>query len=243
MKIHGTAKGGAISKKDFGVAFVGAAAPSEPIEFDAQATTNASSSGTTLTNSSFTVADNSDRILIVCAARYDGSGGDISGITWNGDEEFEIAKAVNGTTESPGRAEIWYLVNPTVTTADVVTTWTANTTRRGAGVYSFYNVAQTDPIPDDIIAVADGIASNTASPTITPTTTGSMIVDIIVSGNGDSGYPVDSLTAGWTSLLDGDRSFSSQYDLEPTIDSANTMSWTFNTAKGYNWIGVEVKQV
>ena len=70
-----------------------------------------------------------------------------------------------------------------------------------------------------------------------------MILDLIGSGNGDSGYPVDSLTAGWTSLLDGDRSFSSQYDLEPTIDSANTMSWTFSNAKGFNWIGVEVLQV
>ena len=242
MKIHGTAKGGAISKKDFGVAF--GAAPSEPIEFDAQATDNETSSGTEVTIEDFTVADNSDRILIVCAFRYDGSGGDISGITWNGDEDFVVAKAVDGTTESAGRAEIWYLVNPTVTTADVVITWDGNTTRRGAGVYSFYNVAQTDPIPPDTISLAQGIASNTASPTITPTTTGSLILDIIGSGNGDSGYPVDSLTAGWSILIGGDdRSFSSQYDLEPTIDSANTMSWTFNNPKGYNWIGVEVLQV
>ena len=202
---------------------------------DAQANTHTSSSGTTLTNSSFTVASNSNRILIVCAFRYS-SGGDISGITWNGSEAFTRAKFQDGSTET-GRTEIWYLVNPTATTASVVTTWDASTTRRGAGVYSFYNVKQTSPI--GVTADDDGTATVTTS-TITPTTAGSMIVDVI--GSGSNGAPVDTLTAGWTQLIGGDdRIHSSQYNLTPTISSANNMFWTFVSAKGVNWIAVEVK--
>ena len=202
---------------------------------DAQANTHTSSSGTTLTNSSFTVASNSNRILIVCAYRYS-SGGDISGITWNGSEAFTRAKFQNGSTET-GRTEIWYLVNPTATTASVVTTWDASSTRRGVGVYSFYNVKQTNPI--GVTADDDGIATVTTS-TITPTTAGSMIVDVI--GSGSNGAPTDSLTAGWTQLIGGDdRIHSSQYNLTPTISSANTMAWTFASDKGVNWIAVEVK--
>jgi hypothetical protein len=202
---------------------------------DAQATTNTSSSGTTLTNSSFTVANNSNRILIVCAYRY-GSGGDISGITWNGTESFTRATFRDGSTET-GRTEIWYLVNPTATTANVVTTWDASTDRRIAGVYSFYNAKQTSPIgatayDDEITTVTDGA--------ITPTEEGSMIVDCI--GSGSNGAPNDSLTAGWSVLIGGDdRIGASQYKVNPTIGSANTMAWTFASDKGVNWIAVEVK--
>ena len=202
---------------------------------DAQATTNTSSSGTTITNSSFTVANNSNRILIVCAYRF-GSGGDISGITWNSSESFTRATFRDGSTET-GRTEIWYLVNPTATTSNIVTTWDASTSRRGAGVYSFYNAKQTSPIgatayDDEITTVTDGA--------ITPTVSGSMIIDCI--GSGSNGAPTDSLTAGWTSLIGGDdRSFSSQYKVDPTISSANTMAWTFASDKGVNWIAVEVK--
>ncbi len=204
---------------------------------DAQATTNTSSSGTTITNSSFTVANNSNRILIVCAYRF-GSGGDISGITWNSSESFTRATFRDGSTET-GRTEIWYLVNPTATTSNIVTTWDASTSRRGAGVYSFYNAKQTSPIgatayDDEITTVTDGA--------ITPTVSGSMIIDCI--GSGSNGAPTDSLTAGWTSLIGGDdRSFSSQYKVDPTISSANTMAWTFASDKGVNWIAVEVKSV
>jgi len=202
---------------------------------DAQATTNTSSSGTTITNSSFTVANNSNRILIVCAFRY-GSGGDISGITWNSSESFTRATFRDGSTET-GRTEIWYLVNPTATTSNIVTTWDASTSRRGAGVYSFYNAKQTSPI--GATSHSDTITTTTTG-AITPTVEGSMIVDCI--GSGSNGAPTDTLTAGWTSLIGGDdRSFSSQYKVDPTISSANTMAWTFASDKGINWIGVEVK--
>ena len=117
-----------------------------PPSFDAQAFDSDAVAGTTITNSGFTVAGNSNRILIVSAGQQDLTGvpGEISGVTWNGVENF--TRAVFLENGSGTRSEIWYLVNPTATSADVVTTWGGASNRRGAGVYSYYNVHQASPI-------------------------------------------------------------------------------------------------
>jgi len=235
MKIHGTAKGAALSTKDFGVAF---GSPSEPIAFDAEAEEDTKTSGTDEQIPNFTVADNSNRILIAVAVRYDNSQvGNVSEITWNTDEEFESA-IVNDNDY--GISEIWYLVNPTATTANIDCTWDATTTHRGIGVYSFYNVNQSSPIgssPTD-----EGVSIATTGQII-PATTGSIIVDCNVSSSNAAAL-TQTQTLGWRVLIaDDDRSFSSQYALEPDIGSANNMYYTYANLKSWTWCGVEVKQV
>jgi len=202
---------------------------------DAQATNNDSAAGTTITNSAFTVAANSNRILIVAAGCYDATQ-NISGVTWNaGAESFTRAVFLDN---GGARTEIWYLINPTATTADVVTTWASSTGRRGAGVYSYYNADQTSPI--GITNTANGVSSPTTG-TLTPTTAGSLIVDCEISSQ--NAAATDTLTAGWTSLIGGtDRSFSSQYDLTPTISASNNMFYTYPGTPTWTWCSAEVKQ-
>jgi len=204
---------------------------------DAQATTSDTASGTSLTNSGFTVAANSNKILIVCAAVADSSAPpvqEVSGITWNGVENFTRAVFENGINDR--RSEIWYLVNPTATTADVVTTWDSTAINRGVGVYSYYNVDQITPI--GVTNTTYG-TSHTSTATITPTTTGSIIVDSDTA----SGTPTDTLTAGWTNMVGG-RSYSSQYDLTPTISASNNMFYTYVSPNPvvWSWCGVEIKK-
>jgi len=205
---------------------------------DADATTNDSSSGTTITNSAFTVANNSNRVLVVSAARFDGSGGNISGITWNGTEDF-VSPAAAVEDDGTSRSEIWYLINPSVGTHDVVTTWNATTANRGAGVYSFYNADQTTPIGITNNATA---TSTPTTGTLTPTSTGSLIVDCEISSSNVAATP--TLTAGWNSLIGGiDRSFSSQYNLTPTIGVSNNMFYSYSSgAKTWAWCAAEIKQ-
>mgnify|MGYP003674558792 CR=1 FL=1 len=202
---------------------------------DAQATNNDSASGTTITNSAFTVANNSNRILVVSAGCYDATQ-NITGVTWNaGAESFTRAVFLDN---GGARTEIWYLVNPTATTADVVTTWASSTGRRGAGVYSYYNADQTTPI--GITNTANGVSSPTTG-TLTPTTTGSLIVDCEISSQ--NAAATDTLTAGWTSLIGGtDRSFSSQYDLTPTISASNNMFYSYPGTPTWTWCSAEIKQ-
>jgi len=202
---------------------------------DSQTVDDDSSNGTEITNAAFTVASNSNRVLIVSAARY-GAGGDISGVTWNGGTE-PFTRAVFDDDPLSGRTEIWFLVNPTATTADIVTTWNATTGRRGAGVYSYYNCDQTSPI--GVTNSTNGVGTTTTG-TITPTTTGSLIVDCEVSSSNVAA--TDTLTAGWTNLIGGtDRSFSSQYDLTPTISVSNDMFYSYPAPKGWSWSAAEVK--
>ena len=208
-----------------------------PPSFDAQAFDSNAVAGTTITNSAFTVAGNSNRILIVSAGQQDLTGvpGEISGVTWNGVENF--TRAVFLENGSGTRSEIWYLVNPTATTADVVTTWGGASNRRGAGVYSYYNVNQVSPIG---ITNTDSGTSTTTTGTITPTTSGSLIVDVEISDSSAAG--TDTLTAGWTSIIGGaNKSFGSQYALTPTINASNNMFYTYTGSSTWVWCGIEVK--
>ncbi len=158
----------------------------------------------------------------------------ISGVTWNGVENFTRAVFSDGT--GGNRAEIWYLVAPTATTADVVTTWGTSVDRKGSGVYSFYNAAQTTPIG---VTDTDLGLSLTSTGTITPTTTGSLIVDCEL---GDPLLPpTDTLTAGWSAGLTAIKSFASQYDLTPTISASNNMFYTYAINTNWCWCGVELK--
>ena len=203
---------------------------------DTQATAEDAASGTTITNSGFTVAANANRILIVSANVYDAAQA-ISGITWNGTENFTRAVFVDAAS-SDRRCEIWYLVNPTATTADVVTTWSSAAIRRAAGVYSYYNALQVNPI--GVTNTSTGTGS-TSTGTITPTTTGSTIVDSDLVSH-SYGIATDTLTAGWTNLV-GTRAYSSQYNLTPTIGISNNMFYTYGGSVTWTWCAAEVKAV
>jgi len=205
-----------------------------PPSFDAQAFSVSATVGTTLTESAFTVANNSNRILIVCAG-VQAAGQTISGITWNGVENFTRAVFLSDSVGS--RTEIWYLVNPTATTADVVTTWGTSVTRGGSGVYSFYNVNQVSPI--GVTNTASAVTGATTTGTLTPTTGGSLIVDVQIA---EGAIPAtDTLTAGWSSGLVTTAPFGSQYDLTPTISASNDMFWNYGGSTRWCWSGIEVK--
>jgi len=203
---------------------------------DAQATASDVATGTTITNSGFTVAANANRILIVSANVYDGAQA-VTGITWNGVENFTRAVFIDAAS-ADRRSEIWYLVNPTATTADVVTTWASTAIRRGAGVYSYYNALQASPIGVTNTANGTGV---TSTGTLTPATTGSLIVDSSMSDGGGVAA-TDTLTAGWTDLI-ATRTWSSQYDLTPTIGIANNMFYTYSGSRTWTWCAAEVKSV
>ena len=86
----------------------------------------------------------------------------------------------------------------------------------------------------------DSGTSTTTTGTITPTTSGSLIVDVEISDSSTAG--TDSLTAGWTSIIGGaNKSFGSQYDLTPTINSSNNMFYTYSGSSTWVWCGIEVK--
>jgi hypothetical protein len=203
------------------------------ITLDAESNNHASASATSITISGFTVGNNSNKILIVSVGSYNPTP-TVSGITWNSSENFtQINTVLNN-----GRADLWYLVNPTSTTADIVVTYSSSAGSRSAGVTSLYNVNQSTPIGVTNTVTGTG---GTIAGTITPTTTGSWIIDSAMSLTG-LGAITDTLTAGFSNLIGGvDRSHGTQYSASPTINSANSMTWT-NGQSSYAWAGAEIKK-
>jgi hypothetical protein len=107
----------------------------------------------------------------------------------------------------------------------------------GAICYSFYNVKQSDAFGTPV--TKDGSASATPFIAITPTTAGSMIIDSYFCGNDT--LPNNDLTDGMNIICGGvDRSMASQYDLSPTIGSANNMSRTAGNSS-FVQTAVEIK--
>ena len=192
------------------------------------------------TFSSFTVGNNSNRALIVATGAYNAAPSIVS-VKFNGTESFaSIQDYYNGNF----RVELWILLNPTVTTADIVIEWGTQSGFGGAGAgqmgaiaYSFYNVAQTSSIGTPVTK-DESSASTSPFINITPATAGSMIIDSWFNGAGTT--VTNALTDGMDIICGGvDRNMASQYNLTPTIGSANSMSRTSGSDK-YTQVAVEV---
>ncbi len=209
------------------------------VKFDAQGvSSDPSGSGATLT-ASLTIGNNSNRVLIVTAGSYNQSP-TISGITWtpSGGSAEALTQSVTDITGSDGRSDLWYLINPTIGSGTVTCTWSSDAgVKRRVGGMSFYNVNQSSPI--GVTNAVDG-SGTTVSGTITPTTTGSAIVDSVMWLTG-GGSETAEHTLGWKTLINGDRLHGSQYNLSPTINSANSMQYANGQSAGWAWVGVEIK--
>ena len=196
---------------------------------------NTATNGTTLVKS-ITIGNNSNRILIVSTGEY--SAGVVSGVTL-GSQNF--VRAISRAHSSHGFiTELWYLINPTVGTADITVTWSGTAGRRGITGTSFYNVDQSSPIGVTNYVDVGNVQQTTVSGTITPTTAGSMIIDAMIWLNGTQASL--TLTAGAIQFINNnDRSTGQQYSTTPTIGSANAMNYTASDVGHWIWVGVEVK--
>ena len=85
--------------------------------------------GTTVTISSFTV-QGTNRLMMVGVSINNDNYEYVTGITWNGSETFDPLTKDN--TSDDAQTEIWYLKNPTATTASVVVTFNKMTTNAEA---------------------------------------------------------------------------------------------------------------
>ena len=198
---------------------------------------NTATNGTTLVKS-ITIGNNSNRILIVSTGAYN-LHPTVSGVTL-GSQNF--VKAISASHSSHAfKTELWYLINPTVGTADITVTWSSTAGRRGITGTSFYNVDQSSPI-GVTNTVDSGGQSSTVSGTITPTTAGSMVIDAMMWLNGTQASL--TRTAGAIQFINNnDRSTGQQYMLTPIIGSANTMNYTASDSAHWIWVGAEIKPV
>ena len=178
---------------------------------------------------SHTVASGANRILIAAAVTRDSTDSDrpVTGVTFNATEVFTVAKAqildANDIT-----AELWRLVAPTETTANVVISFTGSVTQGAYGVTSNYTgVDQSTPI--DATGGAGTTSDSPSTADIITTTTNCMLVDAIYNkaNGGITKAATQTLihSAIGGSVVDGGGS---SYRLVTTA-TTYSMQWTYTT--------------
>ena len=178
------------------------------------------------------VGAGADRALVVCSSGRHGTNPakQITGITFNGSEAFTLIRRDTRTVGVQFITELWVLANPTVTTANIVVTYSAaNDQYVGVSSTLFTGVSQTSPV--DSSAGANGI-STAPSAVITTVADNAAIIDC-VRGRGNSG-----LTVGAGQTVRSDRLMPAVEDgvgvstvVPKTPAGAETMNWTQTAAE------------
>ncbi len=173
-----------------------------------------------------------NRVLVVAVAQ-EFTGVSVSGITYNSQALTQITTGVNNNEV---RADLWYLIAPPVTTANVVVTCSGASNIIGMAAV-FDGVDQANPINTN--ATNNG-ASGNASVAITPTVAYAMIVDCLASGEAAGSI---TIAAGQTSIyttesspLDGGMSRK-----ELAVPAASSMGWTISGGNRWAEVAVALK--
>ena len=142
-------------------------------------------SDATTTTVGITVANNSNRVLIALISLGNSTGiSQVDSVTFNTSEAFTRAVTIidDGTDAA---CDIWYLINPTATTADVVVDYDGgNSPDAAVNVVSLYGADQTDPI--GARGAATG-SSTTPQASITKEDSNSWVLAVISYGGGGAG--------------------------------------------------------
>lgn len=190
---------------------------------------------TSQTIASVVVPTSSDRGMYVLLAAHTKGAGDgffATAVTFNGSESFTLLSA---TQVQNGKATVavWYLADPTETTASVVVTWNNNSANWDGGSCGVQVVSGED---GHRTAEASSTGNGTSATHTITSTSGDYAVDIISSIDGISVTENGDGVQIWQNTTN--RLKSGSADLE-TIGNAS-MGWTLGS--GVDWVngGVSV---
>jgi hypothetical protein len=197
--------------------------------------TNFAAAATT-TPASFTVAANSNRVLIVSVyvRSADPTAPSIDGVTYGTTAMTEVTGSIisftNGSNRS-GRVKLYYLKDPTAGSAlNVTATFNAAHAAVHIGVVSLYDAYVHGVDPIGAVATANGGATNTVTTNITTITNYSWLVDMMASDRGSGTWtPGSSQTEQWGQTAGS--GFSAGSTKPVTTAGATSMSWGLGTAQ------------
>jgi hypothetical protein len=191
--------------------------------------TTAQQDGGSSNTFAFTVNSGTDNLLLVfVGAEANGAndGNDrITGITYNSVALTKIdAQYTNVTPGGSGdSAEAWYLVNPTVTTANIVISYTGTVDGDTATAIQVTGANQSAPVD-----AFQGNKGNSANPSTNVTTVANncLVIDILTgSGSGTSLTPDASQTQQSNITNAGQLRSATSSEAKATAGTV-TMSWT-----------------
>jgi hypothetical protein len=192
---------------------------------------NQAVSSTTLTLA-HVVGSGANRILIVSASSESSTAGNrpVSGIMWNTSEAFT---KVNHVENATGRVEIWYLINPTAGSFNVVLTYGGAAFNTAACATSWTGVKQSAQ-PD---------ASNTATGTgtaitvnVTTVVKDCIVIDSVLTDQAGDLLTVDASQTQRSNQVNSSAVHGCSSEVKETAGAA-TMSWTSSASTVWSTIG------
>lgn len=168
------------------------------------------------------------------------TGTTISGITFNG---TSLTRAVQYYNSFNVQSEIWYLLSPTATTANIVVTYSVDANKAlepKNGAISLFNTDTSSLIG---VTGTAGTSTGAVTKSVTTTVANSYLVDMITQSGTDLGSPTGSgQTQIWRDLnsagggTDGGGSY-----MATTSTGSYTMSWGGTTTGNWAYTVAEIK--
>ena len=183
---------------------------------------------TTVTIST-TVSDNTNRMLVAVAHLDTAFGSAYTGCTYGG-VDMTLHSAYSSTANNDTGTYIYYILNPTVGTADVVATGD-DSKWKSVAVYSLYNVNQSDPFDAiDNYSSSGSIASGGTEDFDSTTSAGNALVLVNIAGKVTSPYLSYScsFTDGGNTLFN-DVTEDSQRSVNPNPAGSSMFAGTLPT--------------
>ena len=183
---------------------------------------------------SHTVGAGSDRVLVVATSHRDGNK-NVTNITFNG---VTLTQAIqqNGTS-SNNQVNIWYLVNPTVTTANVVIT-VSGSVKIAATAINLTGVYQAAPVSSTA-----GNSGTSTAPSATVVSASNELVMAAVAANGDA---LSVASGGGQISLANNGTGTGGGDVRMGVDSETgaasvTTTWTLGASKSWGTASASVR--
>lgn len=194
------------------------------------------------TISSFVVGAGSNRLIYVVVSRWSSTDRTVSSVVFNTSENFTQldthSQAIFGGTQ---RVDIWYLKNPSVTTANIVITLSGSADEVVCGALSLRDVDQSSTFG----TVAKN-ANTQEDPRVNATVTVSasadaFVFDAVVCGDDAGAAPTATGTSHWN--LNNANNNTRGCVQRKNGAASVTMNWTGDHMVGYVTMGVAVNGI
>lgn len=177
------------------------------------------------------VTTGTNRVLVV-APISDFSGRTIDSVTWAGSA---MTKIVGTVVNNESRAELWYIQNPAISTANVV----VNCSDAVNGVIMAQVLTGVSPVSPTNASGGSANTSGNAISNLTTTKNNSFILDCLISHEGVSGAITKD--AAQTLIYDLEQPGAKAFDCGlsyKTLPTAGTTSMGWTITGGGNWAHV-----
>ena len=185
-----------------------------------------------------TIVAGDNRILMVGIST--GNEATVSGVTYGGAALTRLANVAQGTSGASVTAEIWYLKNPPVGTANVVVSWPSAAMSYAIGAVQYNNVNLTETF-GTVYTNAFTTATNSISFNVTNTGGGDIVFDVVAINTTQGGSTITNNASQTINYNASANKFVGGSSTKAATPPTTTMAWTSNRTAPWAAAAVALK--